>query len=290
MNRNIFIYSLLFLTAASLSFAGCNHPFFITTEECIEISVPSWPPETSPTTESITCYPELSRWQLKTGSTSQRTTQYLAADTKTISLTVSKNQPFSAVLQPITKTTLPKSPETAYFNPAGFIYPYKADNLEFTWSQGYLATAMLRVLNSQAETGVSQDHMLAFLNSFNWKKAQETIEKKLAEADSTYNPWLIDTARFLENLCYGYFKASFLNLTGCYSYNTQSLFQEEKIIPLSPFIPENSRLQATHQIILKKETPTLLSDGNQIGAVITFYSAKKISKEIIYLPIFIEDI
>lgn len=132
--------------------------------------------------------------------------------------------------------------------------------------------------------------MNSFISHFNWKKAQENIEKKISTEDSTYNPWLIDSQRLLENLCYGNFKATYLNITGCADIPLKQLFPNEELKIMSPFIPENSKLKSAQQISIKKESPTLLSDGKNLGAIITVSSSKKVSKEIIYLPIYIEEI
>jgi len=284
MKQIILLCGLLFLT-------GCQQTLF-TNEETLEIQLPVWPPEDDYKNQ----YPELSRWLLKTGNCSTSSLSYLAPTTTSITLTVEKNQPFCGTLQPITKNYSVPDTEAAYFHPAGFIYPFpqtKNKVTSFTWSKGFLANTMLTIIKSRNETGITAEHINTFLGTFNWNKAQESIDKKIessVQAQVFYNPWLIDSATFLENLCYGNFKTTLLTPSGCYTYTLESLFPEKDLTPISPFIPENTYLKEKAQISIKKNTPTLLSDGKYFGAIITSSSSKKVSKEYIYLPIYIEDI
>lgn len=286
MKKIFFLYSLFLVITTSCS------QIFISDEEIITIPLPQWP-----SANSESKYPELSRWLLKCGSSTFFSSQYLSPQTKMISFTVKKNQPFCATLLPITKLSQNENTfEVSYFHSAGYIYPYKNSIQGFTWEQGYLADIMLKIIKSKDETGLTNENINTFLSSFNWKKAQETIENKINEKDNEkfYNPWLIETSTLLENLSYGYFKSTYLNNTSCYSINVQTLFPDTNcsnhFFPLSPFIPENKKLIETNQITIKKNIPTLLSDGKTGGALITIHSIKNISKEIVIMPIYIEDI
>lgn len=289
MKQFILLCGLLFLT-------GCSQPFFITTEETLELQLPVWPPEDDYKEQ----YPELSKWILKTGNGDSTSISLITATTTSITVTVQRNQPFCATLLPITKTQLLNNQETAYFHPAGFIYPYATNNCKSTisWNQGFLADIMLKILSSRNETSLSPEQINLAIGVFNWNKAQETIEKKIqnsiADTDTKqinfYNPWLIDSQQLLEGISYGSFKSTYLNITGCYSYKLEDLFPEEELSPISPFITENCRLKQNSSISLKKDTPTLLSDCKIFGAIITPQSAKKVSKEIVYLPIYITEL
>lgn len=281
MKQFILLCGLLFLT-------GCSQPFFVEQEESITLELPQWPPQD----DYHDLYPELSRWLVKTTSAGSKSSFYVLPTTATLTITVEKNAPFCATFHPLTITAAPcHKAEVSYFHPAGLIYPY---NKNITWSQGYLATCMETIFASKENTGTASSHINDFLSQFNWKKAQETIDKKIYTTGSQdtifYNPWLLDTSRFLENLCYNNFKTSFLNISGCYTYNLDFLFPNHEMEILSSFIPENSYLRTRSQISIKKDTPTLLSDGKIYAAIIKAQSAKKVSKEIIYLPIYITDI
>lgn len=281
----------------------------ISTKETVCFTLPAWPPETTlpsetalppettPTPETVlphqnsnsqtgnsVTYPPLSRWLINASSSTQTYT-FFTTDPY-ITFVLQKNEPFCLTAKPITLLT--NGSETSYFKEAGIIYPYAAKNADNTvsikWEQGFLADNMQKIIASKMETGVSDEHLSTFLNSFNWKKAQEAIDK------SDCNPWLIDSSRLLDNLCYGNFKSTFLNTTGCYQFDIKTLFPDNELKILSSYIPENSRIIENNEITLKKGIENFLSDGSFLGARITVYSAKKVSVEYIYMPIFIEDI
>lgn len=281
------IHSIIFISGCSN-----NHVF---DEEEIVISLPSWPPENA----SLSDYPQLSRWKITVASADQNDCFYVypssydktqdKPQTEPLHFTVKKNQPFCITAKPI--TLIEESKESAYFYAAGYLYPFHVDSNGFlleeaTWEQGFLADTMCKIIFSKKETGISNERLNKFLKSFNWKKAEESIESKIPEL----NPWLIDSTRLLENLCYGNFKSSYLNVTGTFTYNLSTIFPNEEIKYLSPFIPENEILCSNPQIKLKKNVPTLLSDGKTKAAIICCTSAKKMSLEFIYMPIYIEDI
>ncbi len=287
------VFAVAFSICALFSTLSCTQFSFISTEDTITVSLPLWPPKNNTSNESkiTTEYPELLHWVLKSANSTKIESKIITKETKNLTFTVTKNQPFVISLLPITENKI------SYFMPAGYIYPFNANSPEITWEQGFLATQMTKILQSKTETGVSKEHITDFLHSFNWKKAQETIEKKIYDQEDFYNPWLIDTKLFLENLSYGYFKSSYLNITNCYTYDLETLLQEEdffktpngKLNVLSSFIPENQKLANTGKMKFKKNQPQLISDAKQMGVVITGQSSKKVSKEIIFLPIFIED-
>lgn len=274
-------------------FTSCHHMVDISTEETVCFTLPSWPPvgnvnsqvgnSTSPVGNTVT-YPPLSRWLINASSPTQTYT-FFTSD-QHVTFTLQKNEPFCLTAKPI--TVLTNGSETSYFKDAGVIYPYADKNADNTvsikWKQGFLAANMQKIIASKTETGVSDEHLSSFLNSFNWKKAQETIDK------SDKNPWLIDSSRLLDNLCYGNFKSTFLNTTGCYQFGIKTLFPDNELEILSSYIPENTKIIEGGEITLKKGGENFLSDGSFLGARITVYSAKKVSVEYIYMPIFIEDI
>ena len=145
------------------------------------------------------------------------------------------------------------------------------------------------------------------VSTFNWKKAQETIDKKIAESKESpanpdegvtkfYNPWLIPSPPVLENISVSQFKSSLLNLTGCHAITIETLqkLTASNLAPppplLSSFIPENSCLMEKNQFTVRKDSNFLVSSAKKHGILITFHSTKNISLEFIFLPIYIEDI
>lgn len=271
-------------------FPCCSSPLTINPEEEFFISLPQWPPEDSQKSD----YPELSRWKIIITST-EETKCFFTTDSS-FSFTFQKNLPYAIIFQPI--TLLENGKETEYFYPAGIIYPYSQTNsktINASWEEGFLAYTIYRIISSRKETGVSQKHLENFLKEFNWKKVQENINSKIEnssteEKSPCFNPWLIDSEKLLDNLCYGNFKASFLNPTGIFIFNLETLFSEDDFFPLSSFIPENKVIVEKNKIALRKNYINFLSDGKKSGVVLQCKSAKNVSKEYIQMPIYIEDI
>lgn len=286
MRKKSIYGSIIFLCLFIIE--GCHHFVEISDEESIQIELPIWPPENSCNSN----YPDLYCWKIIIDKPEKSQTFYTS--TQAIFISCHKNEPVCITCYPLTKTI--NNEPTNYFYPAGFIYPYSSfdkNTGHATWEQGYICEIMHRIINSKKETGVSIEHLREFLKSYNWKKMQEYIEKKIQESkeDATsvfFNPWLIDSQRLLDNLCYGNFKSAMLNITGIYTFTIEELFQHNKII--SPFIPENEYLYEKNSISLPKNRHYFISDGFKDGFVLTSKSAKNVSKEYIYMPIYIEDI
>ncbi len=164
--------------------------------------------------------------------------------------------------------------------------------VQATWEQGFLSEILRRAISSKNETGVSDSRLADFLSSFNWQKAQKTIREKLEnslenETEACFNPWQIDSSHLLDNLCYGNFKISYLNVTECQTYLLSELFDDD-FLPISPFIPENQVLYEKGKIKIKKNTAVLIGDGHKNAFVFYCKSAKNISRDIIYMPIYRE--
>ncbi|MCR5188191.1 MAG: hypothetical protein K6C97_04585 [Treponema sp.] len=256
------------------------------TEE-VNLQLPQWPPQAE-----AELYPNLYKWKIEINRTGQITSFYQTEGTLKVSFL--KNQPASITARPI--TLLDDGEKTSYFHPAGFLYPSNYNpqgQNSLSWEAGYIAELMHKIISSQQETGISDSRLLKFLFSFNWKKAQESINSKIEkskteEAQVFYNPWLLDTSKLLDNLCYGSFKGSLLNISGTYSYSLETLFPNQEFFPLSAFIPENSSLRQKNQISLKKEKAQLLADGHKRAVIFTPYSAKNLSRVYTYMPIYFE--
>lgn len=256
--------------------------------ETIQITLPQWPPEDS----LKHLYPELKCWKITIGTPEEITVFYTTDSTVYYNFKI--NQPACITAAPI--TLMENGNSCNYFKPAGFLYPYAPvtkSQATADWNQGFLAHTMIKILESKKETGVSEQRMEVFLSTFNWKKAQETIENKIGKTEggrACYNPWLIDSTRLLENLCYGNFKATYLNLTGCYEFSRDAILQENQLILLSSFVSENQNFNDTGKIYLKKDSVNFLCDGKQFGVIIHCKSAKNISREFVYLPIYSEEL
>ncbi len=280
--KNLFIFSVLIITLF-LPLCSCSQALDAAAEESICISLPSWPPQDA-LAES---YPQLTRWHITIANAREEKSFYTSENT--VLIHTKKNRPFCLLAQPL--TLLFDNKECAYFQPAGYLYP--AENMLTSascasWEQGFIAHIMKTVFSEGRAESLSPVEAEYLVSIFNWKKAQQSIEKKLSQDDKFfYNPWLIPQRPLLEGITTQSFKTSLLNTTGSVSLETSNL---PAISYLSTFIPENQFLAARNQITVIKNVPLLLGDGKKSGIFITYKSTKNISLEFIYLPIYIEDI
>ena len=288
----------IFRPAFLLLFISCSLFVPVEETETLTVELPVWPPEDS----FRELYPPLSRWLvhiegtgLVEGNIENSSSRSFFTTESTFTLTVQKNAPLAITAQPL---TLYEESETVFFLPAGLTYPVRKSRL--TWEGGFLASALQKLIQSKAETGITDGHMLAFLSRFNWKKAQDSIDSKITAAfqaqfsqpDSQknfYNPWYIGSEEFLEAVSYGNFSSSFLNNTGCMSIDTT---QSKPI--LSSFILENEFIARTQTVLIKKEVPNLFytpnfSNTKECAIIIRCDSAKNLSLTLCNLPIFIEE-
>ena len=249
------------------------------------ISLPVWPPEDS----FSSSYPPLSRWHIEIIGGEIRESFY--TNKEKITVKVKKNRPFCLLAEPI--TLLQDGNECSYFKPAGFIYPAAYRQTESasnraTWEQGFPAHLIKTLFNEGLAENLSPVEIEYLVSTFNWKKAIETIDKKLnSENQLSYNPWLLSTAPLLEGIISQSFRTSLLNISACAAVKQSDLPEG---IFLSSFIPENLSLSQKNQFTVPKNTPFLIGDGQKYGILITYKTAKNISLAFIYLPIYIEDI
>ena len=290
--------NILFIVALCCTLFGCSYNVLdLEASEEISVQLPTWPPSTYKTPQELNLspYPHLSRWKVQITSAGQVCT-YFTKDEK-ISFTVKKNEPLAVSVTPITLTT--DGEEVQFFKPAGMIYPYEEC---FSWEGGFSTAVFERLFASKKETGVTTEHMNAFLKSFNWKKLSQTIQKKVEESvnefsdEATkspvfYNPWQIDLYTLLDNLCYGNFKATFVNAKNVLSYSVEKLeVGKGQVNLLSSFVPENEILWQYGKISIKKDLITSISCNIDLSILITYFSSKKISQEVVFMPIFKEEI
>ena len=253
-------------------------------EESICLTLPCWPPKDS----FETSYPQLSRWLICIKGGEEEQSFYTTSQSLTLS--VKKNRPFCLLAQPL--TLLSDGSECAFFKPAGFLYPFmhnqeKKDN-QITWEAGFLAEIMKSLFCEGLANSLSPTDIEYIISSFNWKKAQDLVCKKIGESDKYfYNPWLLSKAQILEGISALSFKSTLLNASACTGLETSRL---PSGIFFSSFIPENQFISQKNQFTVVKNTPVLIADGQKYGIFITYKSSKNISLEFIYLPIYIEDI
>lgn len=301
-----------FLICAGL--ISCQHDMVnLPDSEQVYFELPMWPPivyktdaeneaeveseaetETSNPLQISSPYPELSRWQI-TVTCGEFQEQFFATETL-FAFTIKKNEPFCVSAKPITLTT--DGQETSFFMPCGAIYPYdwNTENpIQLTWEGGFESYIFETLFNSKKETGVTTKHMIQFLKSFNWQKFGNSLREKQTDAESKsennfYNPWLLDTYQLMDNLSYGTFKASFLNMKNITSLSISKLepYSQENL--LCQYIPENKNLWKTGQIYVKKGRLQYFSCNTDFAVIILYSSSKKMSLDYVFMPIFKEEI
>ena len=263
------------LVLAITLFAGCSHFQETETEETVTLTMPVWPPQTQTDSPDSQEYPPLSRWKI-TISKSEGSTVFHAAPDTTLEITVPQKFPFSVQAEPV--TLLKDGSECLYFHPAGFVYPQSSQEKP-TWEQGYAAFIMEGLYRNCRQNGLSASDAARYVSTFNWQKFISTTQEKT-------NPWLCDSARIIKNLSEGTFRASLLSPSACHQLSREKILEETGLSVLSSYIPENQTIKNTGQIIIKKDTPLLLSDIKEFGVFITYLSEKKVQIEYIYIPIY----
>lgn len=278
---------LLIFCAAVLSACKFVAPE-ISDSEKVSIYFAQWPPEVYKSEyENNSIYPDLSRWLVEIISAEGISRSYVAE--KSFEIEMNKNVPVAVYATPITLNSQGK--ESKFFKPCGGIYPYDYDDglMQLSWTGGYTAHIFKNLYESKKETGVTSEHMMTFLTKFNWKKFQAALSEKSAKTPG-YNPWLIDTYALLENISYGSFKQNLLDTKNlaALAFSTLGLNYDNSM--LSSYVPENKYMRESGKINVIKTSPTLLSYKKDYALIILYTSAKNISLECVFMPIFVEEI
>ena len=218
-----------------------------------------------------------------------------------------KNQPLSLQAFPVTRlpqtenlenyqpdsqqAILQDSQLIQFFKPAGAIYPYDYDyqskKMTLYWEGGYSAALINQLFEQRKLSDLSPQEINEFIKSFNWKKLNSLLCKKSQEA--FYNPWHINTENLLTNLSQNNFSQSLAAPVYVYPVKTADLSLSKSSSFYSSYVPENQLIKEEETFYIKKDLPQLFLYQN-LGAYISFKSAKNISLEWIYMPIFKEDL
>ena len=242
-----------------------------------------------------------------------------------ISLKVAKNKPLSITATPITLNK--NNQPVEFFKCAGAIYPQNYEvvknkgkfwqgnkgNVQMSWENGFSAQLMQTLYDSAAQSSYDEQMIQDFIAGFNWKKLQQYIQAQIdsfeenmqaemniqtnANTQATslplfYNPWLLDMQTVLEKIAMQGFTATALNLKNSFQISLKDKIdceRSELIAVMSSFVPENQIIQKYGTISLAKDKASLFSLDNLYGAIFTGTSAKNVSIEYVFLPIFIND-
>lgn len=292
MRKNIFIMSFVFFVSV---FFSCS--FFEEKEEEITFYLPEFSTEIS-----SLCKTEFSHWQIKIQN-SEKVFFKETAENK-ITIKTKKNEPLSVLAFPINK--LSDGNLCQFFKPCGTIYPYdfNYDNSSqtLTWENGFCASIINHLFESQKESDFSSSQINEFIKSFNWQKMMQTLLEKIAEnsheienfqsnsqsnsqSQKFFNPWQIDISNLLENLSTKNFSSSLIKTSYIFTFSKEDLGFSLDDEVLSSYVPENAFINECSILSFKKNNPTLFLCNNFYGTLITATSAKKTSVQWIYMPI-----
>lgn len=300
----VFLLTLMFTSLLSCT----NGMDIISKNEEITVLLPVFPDSPG--------YPQLSRWLIHIEAKEISESFFIS---ESFQLSLLKNEPVSITATAITYTG-DNQDETVFFKPAGAVYPYEwnEDEIQLTWEGGFAASLMESIFKSCRENHISSSHMNDFISSFNWEKLQtavinninKSIESFLTDDETVqakfYNPWQIDRQKLLENLTNKIFSADYLKTKNVYSVNLSLFGFSSEISVISSFIPENEILLNYDAVSLQKNVAEnfLISERHGVSAEnaggstntntdyilrVTCASAKKVSLEVVNLPIFIEE-
>ncbi len=242
-----------------------------------------------------------------------------------INLEVAKNKPLSITATPITLNK--NNQPVEFFKCAGAIYPQNFEvlknkgkfwqgnkgNVQMTWENGFSAQLMQTLYDSAAQSSYDEQIIQDFIAGFNWKKLQQYIQGQIDSFEENmqaemniqtnentqatslpmfYNPWLLDMQTVLEKIAMQGFTATALNLKSSFQISLKDKLHRdnsELIAVMSSFVPENQIIQKYGTISLAKDKASLFSLDNLYGVIFTGTSAKNVSIEYVFLPIFIND-
>ena len=156
--------------------------------------------------------------------------------------------------------------------------------------------------NSASENGHKEKEIQDYIASFNWKKLQQYVSSQISSYEENlssdselqfYNPWLLDLQTVLEKIAARNFTATALNLKSTFQISVEEKLGNGIVsgsdLILSSFVPENQIIQKYSTITLSKNKAAVFSADNLYGVIFTGSSAKNVSIEYVFLPIFIND-
>lgn len=271
----------------------------------MEFYLPEWPPAFG----NKDLYPDVVKWIVRLEGKNKN--EICEIDGKfgcinpCLTLNLQKNEILSVTATPVTEFG---ENLVEFFKCAGSIYPinnevtttYSVKN-QLLWENGFAAYIMQRFVLSGRENGYSEEQIEEFLKEFNWKKFQQVLNKKtedsfvlFSELESEevtttsnvifYNPWLCDLEKVLDQIAFGNFTATAVNMKSVFSAQSTE-FKDF----MSSYVPENEIISNYGCLCLKSKERNLFSVYNSYGVLFEGTSAKKLSIEPVFLPIYIEE-
>ena len=210
-----FLITLLF----SSLFLSCSGEI----ESKIRFSLPDLP-------ENITSAIKTDYWQITFSQGQDIETFIISRDSKYFTLQLSDYYPAAVLAQPFTKNT-------AFFKPAGIIYPYEKN---LSWISGFEADTLLKLYSNNFPSNNST--VKNFASRFNWKKFSETIQIQCLNEGNSYNPWNLNQEEILSSISNHTFTARKLNQKKCPNISREDILSnQEDILLFYNFIPLNEK-------------------------------------------------
>lgn len=250
--------------------------------DTVEIDLPKWK------LENFTLY----KWKIEIHNQNYADRYFINPEKSSIHISIQKNQPFSITATPIIKMS-ESNEKTIFFKPAGGLYPFNFDGkkIQLTWENGFSAYIMQQCFKSDNDSSTISH----FIHSFNWNKFNEIINTKIQESILSsekifFNPWLSDYEFIIEHLCSKNFSANLLNSKKFICVNLNELFPSQQNIKIySSFIPENNIIQQQNTITINSSKTNFFA--SETDCILINYSvSKKVSSQIVLMPILIDDL
>lgn len=279
------IFKFILVMIFTLVFSACTFFSNSIDTEIITVNFPQWPPVTYGLPSEA--FPLLKYWEVYVFSEDMEKILIISPEVQNIELEVKKNKPVSVTAYPIT-CVAEDFCICNFFKPAGNMYPYfckeagtKNLSMGLEWEKGFTAYVMRRIFLSHKESNKSLAETADYVQKFNWKKLQVSIDSK-----QNFNPWYCDVTTILSNISYRNFKLTYLSYSGVLEAEMEKFCTENNQFLISSYIPENIFIFENKKLHLIKSKNELFYSHKNYGINVNYESAKKYSVEKIYLPIY----
>lgn len=251
--------------------------------ESVAFTLPAWPPENN------VPYPPVSYWDVRYCAGGSSGTLTLGAEDGadvSFTLELTADTPCAVCAQPV---TLHGSTESAFFRPAGCVYPAGSS---ITWEDGFSASICMQLYRASESSG---EDTAEYLAQFNWKKFCSVLAEKAAADGPGWDPWMLDRTAVCSAVAARSFSSTLLTVKDCFTVETVLLSEmaaelssgtgaETLFIPR--YVPSYREQRETGTAVLKTGTANSYLYTIQQIAVITGADADSMTLEITAVPLY----
>lgn len=280
--RSIIPAAAWLVLSAALPSCSADAGFPLRTESVL-FTLPSWPPEND------VSYPPVSYWDVRyCAGNSSGTLTLGAEDAADVSFTLqlAADTPCAVCAQPV---TLHGSTESAFFRPAGCVYPAESS---ITWENGFPASVCMQLYRASENSG---EDTAEYLAQFNWKKFCSALAEKAAADGPGWNPWMLDRTAVCSAVAARSFSSTLLTAKDCFTVETTILSDmasevssgtdgEPLLIPR--YVPSHREQRKTGTAVLKTGMANSYLYTMRTIAVITGADADSVTLEITAVPLY----